>query len=134
MKTLKELGIEPTDELIDRLEYSASDPREMALRLTPRQAMIQEIAYAAPMSLLVFEELLAHYGGKIVFEGDSEEELKDALRTLLYLIDSAGGPAQLSKAVVLGEISWMVKMSGAIEYALRLLDEGDSDEDQDEEV
>ena len=73
MKTLRELGIEPTDELIDRLEYSASDPREMALRLTPRQAMIQEIAYAAPMSLLVFEELLARYGGKVVFEGDSDD-------------------------------------------------------------
>lgn len=74
MKTLRELGIEPSAALLDYLEYSANEPREMALRLTPRKAVIWEIAHEIPKSLFAFEELLAHYGGKIVFEGESDED------------------------------------------------------------
>lgn len=129
MKTLRELGIEPTDDLVDYMEYESNTPREAALRLTQWGAVANEILYECEHDYFDwFKEIIEHYGGKIVFEGDSEEGVKDALRTLLHLIDSAGGPEQLSKAVVLGEISWMVEMSGAIEYALRLLDGGDSDD------
>ena len=127
MKTLRELGIEPTDEL------KGWEGRDSALDLTPRQAADIEIMLRCcespgSISIRAVASILAHYGGRIVFEGDSERDAKTALRTLLHLIDSAGGPGQLSKAVVLGEISWMVKMSSAIEYAQRLLDGGDSDD------
>ncbi len=48
--------------------------------------------------------------------------LAEAAEELLSVIDKAGGPVQLSYAVQLGQMSWMAKCSGAIEWLRAELD------------
>lgn len=73
MKTLRELGIEPTTAL------KGWEGRNSALNLTPRQAADIEIMLRcceSPGSISIRNviSILAHYGGRIVFEGDRDDK------------------------------------------------------------
>lgn len=75
MKTLRELGIEPSDDLVDYMEYESNYPREAALKLTQWGAVANEIIYECEHDYFEwFEEIIKRYGGRIVFEGDSDED------------------------------------------------------------
>lgn len=64
MKTLRELGIEPS------VALKGWEGRESALDLTPRSAIDRELLIETVGSMDCVESILAHYGGRIVFEGD----------------------------------------------------------------
>lgn len=48
-------------------------------------------------------------------------EMNAALIRLLYLIDKAGGPVQLSMGVQLGSMSWCAKFDEAVDFARETL-------------
>ena len=78
MKTLRELGIEPSNETISSMPImNTVDPnfqRKTALELSPEQAARVHISVRFGSVLYhQIEMILAHYGGKIVFEGDDQE-------------------------------------------------------------
>ena len=74
MKTLRELGIEPSDDLVDCMEYESNTPRETALDLTPINAVEKEInwEFDNPNTFDWFNGVLRRYGCRIVF-GDENE-------------------------------------------------------------
>lgn len=73
MKTLRELGIEPSDDLLRRLEKTG-DPHHEAGLLTQREAIEEECIWKFGYRGWShwFEDIITHYGGRIVF-GDGDE-------------------------------------------------------------
>lgn len=55
-------------------------------------------------------------------EMNGTADLSNALADLLEIIDMAGGAQKLCRGVDLGQMSWMVKFQGAIDYARPLAD------------
>ena len=49
-------------------------------------------------------------------------ELREAVERLLYVIEIAGGPSKLSRAVELGQVSWFHKFNDAIAWVRIELD------------
>ena len=69
MKTLRELDIAPSFDLLERLG-NAKKPYETALDLSQKAAVIEECAWRLgdPSWFQWFESIVNRYGGKVTFE------------------------------------------------------------------
>lgn len=76
MKTLRELGIEPSHNLLRRLEInSEQDAVRISDTLSQREAVEEECGWTlGDVSWFDwFENIVHRYGGKIVFDGDDQK-------------------------------------------------------------